>query len=317
MKTLVFAFCLAVLAIAPTQARDTRSFTDDLGRVVEIPAQPKRIAALDDLRLSVPLIELDAMPIASHGRTNDDQPYIRSGLILTGVDFATADITFLGNEPIDIEALAAAAPDLIVTLVSRDVPLDQLERIAPTVVFDEIISDRFDIYARLADLTGTTPTLARLEARYQAQLAQLVRLVDAKNIMVSVMEGSGGAISVQHSYGSLGKVLRDAGFRFPALIDAIPQGGEQELSAELLPDLDADVIFDTFRTDRGETPADADARMQEALPGYCEQLWACRNEQYFRLPRDEAYAISYQSLSSITTTLLALMNSQTLRTRDQ
>ncbi len=315
MKTFVFAFCLAVLAMAPSQAQDTRSFTDDLGRVVEIPAQPKRIAALDDLRLSVPLIELDVLPIASHGRTNDDQPYIRSGLILTGVDFATSDITFLGNEPIDIEALAAAAPDLIVTLVSRDVPLDQLERIAPTVVFDETISDRFDIYARLADLTGTTPTLARLEARYQAQLAQLVRLVDAKNI--SVMEGSGGAISVQHSYGSLGKVLRDAGFRFPALIDAIPQGGEQELSAELLPDLDADVIFDTFRTDRGETPADADARMQEALPGYCEQLWACRNEQYFRLPRDEAYAISYQRLSSITATLLALMNSQTLRTRDQ
>jgi iron complex transport system substrate-binding protein len=317
MKAIALALCLAVLAIAPAQAQDTRSFTDDLGRVVDIPANPHRIAALDDLRLSVPLIELGVTPIASHGRSNDDQPYIRSGLILTGVDFATSDIAFLGNEPIDIEALAAAAPDLIVTLVSRDVPLDQLERIAPTVVFDEAISDRFEIYARLADLTGSGAMLARLEARYQAQLAQLQRLVDAPGITVSVMEGSGGAISVQHSYGSLGKVLRDAGFRFPALIDAIPEGGEQELSAELLADLDADVIFDTFRGDRGETPANADERMREVLPDYCTQLWACRNEQYFRLPRDEAYAISYQSLSSITTTLVALMSSQTLRTRGE
>lgn len=40
-----------------------------------------------------------------------------------------------------------------------------------------------------------------------------------------------------HSYHSLGRVLRDAGFRFPPLIESIPEGGRMDVSAERLPEL--------------------------------------------------------------------------------
>lgn len=54
-----------------------------------------------------------------------------------------------------------------------------------------------------------------------------------------------------HSYHSLGRVLRDAGFRFPPLIESIPEGGRMDVSAERLPELDADFVFATWRGDTG------------------------------------------------------------------
>lgn len=304
--------CLAMLPAA--LAQETVTVTDDLGRTVEIPAHPSRIASLDDLRLSVPLIELGVFPVASHGRPSDNGPYIRASKILTGVDFDNSGIVFLGND-LDIEALAKAEPDLIVTLASRDSPIDQLEKIAPTLVFDSAVSDYLGIYDRLAEITGTQAKLEFLETRYATQLAQLRRLVDAPSITVSVISGSDGAISVLHTFGSLGIVLRDAGFAFPAVYADIAEGSEVELSAEYLPQVDADIIFDSFRADRNETPADARARMSEVIEGYCEALWACSNGQYVILPREEIYAISYEGLSTAINMITALMSAQDLQLR--
>jgi len=301
----------------PALAEEFRAFTDDLGRTVQVPVHPQRIASLDDLRLTIPLIELNTTPVASHGRDGANGPYIRSSLLLTGVDFANTDIAFLGNSPLDIEALVMSQPDLIITLVSRDSPIEQLELIAPTVVFDESQTDRFAIYQRLAELVNQQDRLDKLEARYQAQITQLRRLIDTSSIQVAVMEGNRGQISVQHTYGSLGRVLRDAGFRFPEAIDDLSPGVEAKLSAEFLPRLNADVIFDTYRSDRNETPADADEKMREVLPDYCNFLWACQQGQYIRLPRDEPYAISYQSLSAMSTVVLTLMSAQDFQTQAQ
>lgn len=279
-----------------------------------IPEHPQRIAALDDLRLSLPLIELNAPLVASHGRISkvDGSQYIRAAENLTGTTFANSDIAFLGGDPIDYEAVVKAKPDVIVTLVSRDVDVAQLEAIAPVVVFDEDETDRFAIYDALADLSGTEKRLNQLKTRYQAQLAQLKRLVDSGNIRVSVIEGSKGAISIQHTYGSLGRVLRDAGFVLPDLINDLAPGSAQKVSAEKLPQLDADAIFDTFRGDRNETPQDADARMREALDNYCEVLQACRDGHYYRIPRDEAYAISYNALSQMVAMLQTIFSAPNL-----
>lgn len=305
------------LSTSVAVAENNRSFTDDLGRTVQIPVNPQRIASLDDLRLTIPLIELNVLPVASHGRDEGKGPYIRSSAQLTGVDFDNSDIIFLGNAPLDIEVLAMAQPDLIVTLVSRDSPIEQLELIAPTVVFDESSTDRFQIYQRLAELVNQQERLEKLEARYQGQLAQLNRLIDTESISVAVMEGNHGQISVQHTYGSLGKVLRDAGFQFPELINNLAPGKEEKLSAEYLPQLNADVIFDTYRSDRNETPADADEKMRTVMADYCDYLWACAHDQYIRLPRDEPYAISYQSLSAMTTVVLTLMSAQGIETQSE
>lgn len=308
----VFAVCLSTPALALECEAGLRAFTHATGETC-IPETPQKIAALDDLRLTLPLIELDAPIVASHGRVSrDDTRYIRGAEVLTGVTFDNSGIIFLGMDPFDFEALSATNPDLIITLVSRDIAYDQLSQIAPTIVFDEDQIDRFDIYRQLADVTNTQDALQILDSRYRAELAQLSRLVDPATTSVSIIEGSDGATSIQHTYGSLGRVLRDAGFQMPALIDALAPGTSQKVSAEFLPQLDADIIFDTFRGDRNEGPADADARMQEVLVDYCAQMTACQNSRYYRIPRDDAYAISYGALSAMTRTLLTILSSPTL-----
>jgi iron complex transport system substrate-binding protein len=44
--------------------------------------------------------------------------------MLTGVDFDNSDIKFIGTADIDIEAIAAAKPDLIITEPTRNTPSD-------------------------------------------------------------------------------------------------------------------------------------------------------------------------------------------------
>lgn len=82
-------FSLLLLLGCSVQAEvATRPFTDDLGRVVNVPLHPQRIVSLHDLDITIPLIELGVPPVASHGRTRPDgSHFLRSGALLTGVDF--------------------------------------------------------------------------------------------------------------------------------------------------------------------------------------------------------------------------------------
>ncbi len=151
---------LLLLLTGAVSAADpqTQTFTDDLGRTVTVPLHPQRIVSMHDLDITIPLIELGAPPIASHGRTRPDgSHYLRSSAQLTGVDFDNSDIRFIGTADIDLEAVAAARPDLIITEPSRHVSVEQLEKIAPTVSIDHLQGSAPEIYRKLAQLTGTQP----------------------------------------------------------------------------------------------------------------------------------------------------------------
>ncbi|GLQ56784.1 ABC transporter substrate-binding protein [Devosia nitrariae] len=221
----LFVAAISALLVPAAFAQETRSFTDDLGRTVEIPVAPQRIASLQDLALTVPLIELGVMPIANHGRTTPEgEGFIRASRVLTGVDFDNSDIEFLGNLPVDVEAVAAAEPDLIITTPWQTAPVEQLEAIAPTIVLDDEARGDFEIYDVLAEITGTQDRLAVLKDRYAGQVEQIRRLIDTGDISVNVIQGVDGQVLSWHTYGALGKVLRDSGFTFPERVEAIPRG---------------------------------------------------------------------------------------------
>lgn len=291
----------ASVALSPALAQ-TRSYTDDTGRVVAVPEKPRRIVAMHDLDITIPLLELGVMPVASHGRQAlDGSRFMRSSARLTGIDFDNSPITFLGATDVNIEAVAAAKPDLIITGPSRTLPVQQLAKVAPTVVVDNLQGGAPHIYRRLAELTGTQDRLAILDRRYQAQLEELKHVVgDPSRVTVAVFQAQNGKIGVYHTYRSLGRVLRDAGFRFPALIDGIPENGRIEVSAERLPELEADFVFDTYRSDKGGVPQDEIAAMEKLMPGYCQFLKACREGRYILVAREEAISNSYAALSLMT-----------------
>jgi iron complex transport system substrate-binding protein len=289
---------LMLAGVVASAGAQTQRFTDDLGRVVQVPAHPQRIVSLHDLDITIPLIELGVPPIASHGRTRPDgSHYLRSSAQLTGIDFDNSDIAFIGTADIDLEAIAAAKPDLIITEPNRNVPVEQLAKIAPTVSIDHLLGSAPRIYSKLAQLTGTQTRLAVLERRYQAQIAQLKQTIDTQKITVSVIQANNGKVTVHHSYHTLGRVLRDAGFRFPPLIDAIPDGQRIDVSAEQLPDLDADFIFATYRSDTGGKPQDELQAMEKVMPGWCDFMRACRTGRYILLPREEVISNSFAALS--------------------
>ena len=240
MMRVLFSMLLLV-GFAVSAAEPTQTFTDDLNRKVVVPVHPKRIVSLHDLDITIPLIELGVPPVASHGRTRPDgSHFLRSSGMLTGVDFDNSDIKFIGTADIDIEAIAAAKPDLIVTEPTRNTPVEQLAKIAPTVSIDHLDGGAPEIYRKLAQLTGTQARLKVLERRYQEQIKALKATIDTRKITVSVIQANQGKINAMHSYHSLGRVLRDAGFKFPPLIESIPEGGRIDVSAERLPELDAD-----------------------------------------------------------------------------
>lgn len=296
----------AVLLASTSFAQDTISFTDDAGRTVEIPSDPQRIASLHDLSITIPMIELGVYPIASHGRTTETgEGFIRSSKVLTGVDFDNSDITFLGNLPVDIEAVASAEPDLIITTPWQTASVEQLEAIAPTIVLDDTIRGDFGMHEIIAELTGTKEQLAILEGRYEGQIEQIRRLIDTETISVNVIQGVEGEVLSWHTYGGLGRVLRDAGFTFPERVEAIPEGGFERMSAEALPELDADFLFVTYRTDTLETPQTARDHLEGVLPNFCNFLHACRENQMIVMPREEASASSYYALGVMAYTVVS------------
>jgi iron complex transport system substrate-binding protein len=221
--------------------------------------------------------------VASQGRLGSGgQPIIRGALNLTGLDFGHAKIRFLGVAPVDTEAIAAARPDLILAPAGGASPVAQLQRIAPTVVIDDTAHGPGGIHTLLARLTGWQQEAARLERRYQAQIAELRRRYRPERFSISVVSATrDGKLSLEHTYGSLGQVLRDDGFRFPAVFSSIPPNRTVMLSPELLQSIDADIILDTYRNDWQEEPAAAHRRMEALHPDYCRFLRACRDDAFW------------------------------------
>ncbi|ARU94524.1 ABC transporter substrate-binding protein [Tatumella citrea] len=297
----IFSVLLLLCSFCSFAAPETQQFTDDLGRTVTVPLHPKRIVSLHDLDITIPLIELGVFPVGSHGRTNPDGSHnLRSAKLLTGIDFDNSDIKFIGSADIDIEAIAALKPDLIITEPNRSAPVDQLQKIAPTVSIDHLKGGAPRIYSKLAQLTGTQVQFSRLEARYQEQIGQLKQTIGQRKITVSVIQANNGKITVMHSYHSLGKVLRDAGLTFPPLINNIPEDGRVTVSAEQLPDLDADLVFDTWRGDNGGTPQDELTAMNGVMPGWCNFLSACRKGHYVMVSREESISNSFAAMGLMT-----------------
>lgn len=165
--------------------------------------------------------------------------------------------------------------------------------------------DGYEIYDLMAEVVGAEDQLAPLKRRYQGQIEEVRRLVDTEDLTVNVIQGVNGDVLSRHTYGNLGKVLRDAGFQFPERVDAIPEGDFVRFSAESFPELDADFLFVTYRTDTEETPEDAIAHLEEVAPNFCDFLYACRNNQMAIMPREEASSTSYYALGIMAYTVIS------------
>jgi len=167
------------------------------------------------------------------------------------------------------------------------------------VVLDYNKRSRSEMFAAIAEITGSQAKLAILKGRYQQQISRIKRIVDTKKIKVNVLQASKGKLIVWNSYFNLGKVLRDSGFEFPELVNNIESGERVSFSAENLQELDADYLFVTYRTDKKHTPDDAIEALEAVVPNFCNFLSACKEGRMMVMPREEASSNSFTALSII------------------
>lgn len=284
---------------------DMRTVTDANG-TVQVPLEPKRIVSLHDGSITHPLIELGAPVVASAGRLDTDgTPYLRGIRDLRGEGFEDLGLAFLGTfNQLDVERIAMLKPDLIIAPPWQQEMLPGLERIAPVVTIPWTDSGTLELYRLMAEATGRLERYQRLKDRYEQRVRQVTQWIgEPEKIQIATMQAWDGQITLYRSYGALTQVLGDIGFGQPSQIRN-HDGPSMSFSPELLPELDADFLIDTFEPNFGGEPDDPKERVEQALHSWCERLFACRNRQYLVLERSktgESFAGLNYVLDQITT----------------
>jgi iron complex transport system substrate-binding protein len=300
---------LAILVLTvPAHAQATRLFVDDAGHEVEIPIDPQRIVSMRGEQFTAPLIELGANLVGSSGRSDPlrdgGAPYVRGAYDALDFRFETSDVTWIGDPNAhDFEAVAAVEPDLILLPDFAADSYDKLSLIAPTVVIN--IWDRpfLDRYRVVADLAGRLPQFEAGLALYEERLARAKQtLIDAigdpSAVSVVIAQANKEAIRAFKDYDALSQVLHDLGFSMPAVVTKA-EGARIDLSFELIHQIDADFMIDTYWAATGSGVAQQLANWDRAVPSWREILHAPRHNQFFMVNREEMRAVSFQALRTV------------------
>lgn len=236
---------------APDTTAATRTVTDDLGRSVEVPAQPQRIVALQDLQVLRPLLDLGLEPIAS----TTHPAYAGAFRFVDEYDVSAIAAVGLLGEP-NLEQLVLLKPDLIIGTLSAgtDGQLEQLSAIAPTLVYN---AGRpvIEYHRSLAEAVGAVAAYEGLMADYETRLADLREKVApiSSDLLVSLLAFNPNAGQIEIGEGPYTLVLRGAGINQPdpqVNFESADEGVRRYwISPELLPAHDADLIFLLYTRD--------------------------------------------------------------------
>jgi iron complex transport system substrate-binding protein len=128
-----------------TAAAEGWEFTDDLGTTVSLDEVPTRVAGLNDVLSS--LWNYGIEPVASWGQTS-----IEDDVAFEGKDLSGVEIVGTSYGQIDLEALAAADPDVIVASVYPTDSEGTLDPDAPFYGFESI--EQQEQVAQIAPIIG-------------------------------------------------------------------------------------------------------------------------------------------------------------------
>lgn len=249
-------------ATTPAAAGGGWEFTDDLGNTVELDAAPERVAGLNDVVSS--LWNYGVEPVATFGQTStaDDVAF-------EGKDLSEVEIVGESYGQIDLEQLAAAAPDVIVTTVyptdsagtlDENQPFygfesleqqEQVAEIAPiiAIAWKGSAADVIDRTAELAealgaDMEGAEVTEAREEFEAASEALTEAAAGGATVLPVAAYADEGFYMAKAQDEPSL-RMYGDLGVQF------VDPGGEgyywETASWENVPQYPSDVLLYSLR----------------------------------------------------------------------
>ncbi|MEJ6403143.1 ABC transporter substrate-binding protein [Yoonia sp. 2307UL14-13] len=298
----LLAFLAAIVFATSVVAQDVRTIIDASGTEVEIPVQPQRIIGMHDQSITLTLIELGAPVVGSMGRTTDDGTlYMRAVDLFYGLDFENSGIAFVGQwEAWDYETIAGLEPDLILEWEDADANHIEKLRAAGPVVLIPRSNEKFVSTRAIAEAAGVMDRFEFELARYDALVEDARRWVpQLQGASYAKIQGWDGSLEVYAGYGGITQVLEDLGMVRTDFAQAMSDRGViwgETVSAETMPEHNADYIFDTFTVAYGDTAASPYERLNEVLPGWCDILTACAEGRYIVLPREHSTGTNFGSL---------------------
>lgn len=245
MKHVFFAAALALCGSHAMADGATRTVTDTSGAEVVIPANPTRIAIAADRAFTEPFVAIGMIPIAAASH-HEFAPYLVEAL--GGLD----DLADLGgHNDLDFEALATAAPDLIVirniTKNGKPAFLEKASLIAPTVQLDSTVSMR-DLIDDMGDILGREHA-DKMHGMVDDAIARMAAAVPDPSA-IKVSHGSiysDGRVSLFKDNSNLAsQLIRAAGYARPESQTSGKEEIENDsttISLERLDLLDGDILF--------------------------------------------------------------------------
>lgn len=254
----IFTLILAVLAalplpacsVTPAPQSETRTVTDDSGRQVSLPMQPKRIVSLtygtDEILTA--LVSTDR--IASYSKYAGDD----------GISFLTKDEVAKVGRTVDMEPehILALAPDLVIA--STSTPMQTVEVLTHSGIPVYVSA----IPTTVEEMKGKVRGVAKAvheEEKGEALVSDMESKLAALASKLSVVSPDKERVALGMSFrGILGKkgtlfsdVLRLAHVKDGAAVYEVPKGADAYLSLEILPKIDPDVILlPTWRVKAGD-----------------------------------------------------------------
>jgi iron complex transport system substrate-binding protein len=212
-----------------------------------VPLHPQRIATLTDVDLANALV-LGIQPIATTFYSNPpDVPSYFKGkldqLQAIGTD----------GQP-SIERILQIKPDLILGLEHSVLPIfPLLSHIAPAVAGSwQGTSSWRDYFNFVAEVLNRKAEAQQAWARYYQRIQDLRVALEMGDIApgqqrqplkISVFHICCGSLHIDTKNSFNGSILADVGFLRPKSQDIIVEGGVEFISEELIPEIDADVLF--------------------------------------------------------------------------
>lgn len=254
----IFTLILAVLAalllpacsVTPAPQSETRTVTDDSGRQVSLPMQPKRIVSLtygtDEILTA--LVSTDR--IASYSKYAGDD----------GISFLTKDEVAKVGRTVDMEPehILALAPDLVIA--STSTPMQTVEVLTHSGIPVYVSA----IPTTVEEMKGKVRGVAKAvheEEKGEALVSDMESKLAALASKLSAVSPDKERVALGMSFrGILGKkgtlfsdVLRLAHVKDGAAVYEVPKGADAYLSLEILPKIDPDVILlPTWRVKAGD-----------------------------------------------------------------